>query len=139
MNKSLGELFKIGKFAIVGVANTLIDYGVFTLLTQILGVNIYLSQVISYTCGVINSYIFNRSWTFKTGGSFFSPTLIKFLALNLIMLGVSTGLLALFSLYVHALIAKGFSVVISMGISFLINRFWVFGPENPKGDAHSRA
>ena len=45
MNRNVQELLKAGRFAIVGVANTLVDFTVFTLLAQAAGVNVYLSQV----------------------------------------------------------------------------------------------
>ena len=127
MEKKFSELVKAGKFAIVGVFNTLIDYGVFALLAQVLGWQVYLSQVISYSCGILNSYIFNRSWTFHSGSRFFSPTLVRFLVLNLCMLGVSTGLLAVFlHLGLSKLVAKGCTVIFTMAIGFVVNRLWVF-------------
>lgn len=130
MKNKLTELIKAAKFAVVGVANTLIDYGVFALLAQLLGVNVYFSQVISYSCGVLNSYVFNRSWTFKSQSRFFSPTLVRFLVLNLAMLAVSTGLLALLMQFgLGKLLAKAGSVAVTMALSFLVNRLWVFQPK----------
>lgn len=130
MKNKLTELVKAAKFAVVGVANTLIDYGVFALLAQLLGVNVYFSQVISYSCGVLNSYVFNRSWTFKSQSRFFSPTLVRFLVLNLAMLAVSTGLLALLMQFgLGKLLAKAGSVAVTMALSFLVNRLWVFQPK----------
>lgn len=52
------------KFALVGVVNTLIDFAVYALLTTI-GVNYILAQWISYSAGILNSYVMNRKWTFK--------------------------------------------------------------------------
>ncbi len=130
MKNKLTELAKAAKFAVVGVANTLIDYGVFALLAQLLGVDVYLSQVISYSCGVLNSYVFNRSWTFKSQSRFFSPTLVRFLVLNLVMLAVSTGLLALLMQFGFGkLLAKAGSVAVTMVLSFVVNRLWVFRPK----------
>ena len=136
MNNKLIELIKAGKFAIVGAANTLIDYGVFALLAQFLGVNVYFSQVVSYSCGILNSYVFNRSWTFQDKSKFFSPTLVRFLALNLCMLGISTALLAFFLNFgLSKLIAKACTVVFTMSISFVINRLWVFKTHKTTKDA----
>ena len=123
-----GELWKAAKFAVVGVANTLVDVGVFALLSQLLGVNRYLANAISYGAGMLNSYIWNRSWTFKTRQKFWSPTLLRFVVVNLAMFGLSTGLLWLCAgqLGFHELVAKGISVVITMGVNFVISRLWVF-------------
>ncbi len=128
MDNRLTEAIKAGKFAIVGVANTLLDMGVFWLLSVLLGINPYISQVISYSCGMLNSYIFNRSWTFRSQAKFFSPALLRFIILNLIMLGISTGLLfvLLDILAVPKMIAKVGATIITLVISFVVNRLWVF-------------
>ena len=131
MENKMSELIKAAKFAVVGIANTLIDYGVFALLAQLLSVNVFLSQVISYSCGILNSYIFNRSWTFQSQSRFFSPALVRFLVLNLCMLALSTGLLALFLQFgLSKLVAKGCTVVVTMAVGFVVNRLWVFRPQN---------
>lgn len=128
MQNRITELAEAGKFAIVGVANTLLDMGLFALLAHILGVNIYFSQFISYSAGVLNSYVFNRKWTFKSSERFFSPTLIRFLLLNVAMLLLSMVLLWLFAdvMGLHKLIAKCVNVAITLAASFVINRLWVF-------------
>ncbi len=128
MDKKLGEAVKAGKFAIVGVANTLIDYGMFTLLTRFGGVQVYLANVIGYACGMLNSYVFNRAWTFKAQDKFFSPALVKFIVLNLCMLGLSTGLLYLFYdlAGLPELVAKAGATVVTLAVNFVCNRLWVF-------------
>lgn len=133
MDKPKAELWKAAKFGVVGVANTAIDYFVFLLLAQVLGVPEYLSNVISYTCGMANSYVFNRSWTFKAQDRFFSPALIKFIVLNLTMLGLSTLLLWVFHgrMGLSNAWAKLFATGITMVVSFFVNRLWVF---KAKGD-----
>ena len=123
------ELRKAGKFAAVGVVNTLVDILVFTVLAQALSVNVYLAQVAGYSAGVLNSYVLNRSWTFRARGRFFSPALVKFLVLSVCMLGLSTGLLYLCHgvAGVPKLAAKVLATGGTMVVSFLVNRFWVFG------------
>jgi len=53
------------KFNIVGILNTVVDFLVYTALTELLHLVYIPAKIISYTCGVVNSYIFNTSWTFK--------------------------------------------------------------------------
>lgn len=127
-DKQWQEMIKAMKFAVVGVANTLVDFGMFTLLAELLSVDIYLSQLVSFLAGTANSYVFNRSWTFKSSQKFWSPVLIRFLLLNLAMLLFSSSLLWLFyqQMGFHKLVAKACSVVISLAINFVINRLWVF-------------
>ena len=56
--------WQIVKFAIVGVLNTLVDFAVFQTLNLLLGW-VYVAQVIGYSCGIINSYLWNSNWTFR--------------------------------------------------------------------------
>ena len=128
MDKKLAELLKAAKFAVVGVANTLIDMGIYAVLAQVLGWNPYLSQVVSYSCGMLNSYVFNRSWTFRSRSGFFSPALVRFVLLNLAMLGVSTLLLYLFldGMGLQKMLAKAAATGITLCLNFAANRIWVF-------------
>ena len=52
------------KFAIVGVLNTLVDFAVFQAFNLLLGW-VYAAQVLGYTAGMINSYVWNSGWTFR--------------------------------------------------------------------------
>ncbi|MDM5337232.1 GtrA family protein [Fictibacillus enclensis] len=61
MGKKTSE---IAKFGSVGALNTLLDYGLFSLLAWS-GLAYMVAQCISYSAGVLNSYFWNRSWTFK--------------------------------------------------------------------------
>ncbi len=58
------------KYAVIGVLNTLITLATFYLLNTKLGVNYGFSNVIGYVLGVINSFIWNRNWVFKTKNDF---------------------------------------------------------------------
>src|SRR3989344_832453 len=75
--------FQMGKFAAVGFSNTAIDWGMFNLiLTPIgfsadkvlafAGINIPLYSIgkaISFAVATLNSFIWNRSWSFEKKGS----------------------------------------------------------------------
>lgn len=58
------------KYCIVGVLNTLITLGVIYMCKSILGINIYVSNALGYVCGLINSFVCNRSWVFHSRGSY---------------------------------------------------------------------
>lgn len=128
MEQRTAELLRAGRFALVGVANTLVDFGVFTLLTHLLGINVYLAQVAGYCAGVANSYTLNRSWTFRSKGRFFGPALVRFLVLSGGMILFSTGVLYLcYDLArLPQLGAKAVTTVVVMAVNFLVSRFWVF-------------
>ena len=116
------------KFGLVGFLNTAIDFGIFTLLTAVAGLGSTISHIISYTCGVLNSYLFNRTWTFKQKSKIHPMELIKFLLVNLVSLGLSTLLLnyletgANLSVY----LAKAGATICSMAINFIVSKLLVF-------------
>lgn len=116
------------KFGITGVINTLVDIGVFTLLSVVLGVNVFLGQCCGYAAGMLNSYLVNRTWTFKSCDRFFSLQLIRFIITNLSILAVSLLFLNIFIEFIGfgKIIAKIATTCITLLLSFLINRFWVF-------------
>ncbi len=85
-------LWQLVKFAIVGVLNTLVDFAVFQTLNLTLGW-VYLAQVLGYTAGVINSYLWNSNWTFREQRTRSLREMGLFLLVNLASLGVSLGMM----------------------------------------------
>ena len=55
--------------------------------------NYMLSQVFSYSAGILNSYIWNSKWTFKKERSHSLKTVLMFILVNVLSLGVSLGVL----------------------------------------------
>ena len=115
------------KFGITGVGNTLVDFCVFTVLSYI-GVSAYVSQVLSYSAGMLNSYVVNRSWTFRSRGAFFGPQMRRFIAVNLSLLLLSLVVLrvgmGVFGL--GKLPAKLCATALTVVLGFALNRLWVF-------------
>ena len=63
------ELLRFIRYCIVGAMNTAITLGVIYLCHSILGWGEYLSNVIGYIAGLINSFLWNRAWVFRAQGS----------------------------------------------------------------------
>lgn len=67
-------IFQFGKFFLVGGLNTFLDLGILNLLifltdiTQ--GVRFSMFKAISFVITVVNSYFWNKFWTFQKTGSF---------------------------------------------------------------------
>lgn len=123
-NQTIIEFFK---FSIVGAINTVVDFGVFSLLISN-GCSILLSQTISYSCGMLNSFIMNRSWTFKENKKNEYTEPLKYLVANVTTLILVSMLLLLFINQVNlpVLVAKVVCTGIGMIINFLSSKFWVF-------------
>jgi putative flippase GtrA len=127
MNNRLAPMLKFG---MIGILNTGIDFAVFTVLT-LWDVPLLIAQCISYACGVLNSFIMNRTWTFQHRGQY-TGQLIKFIAVNLLTLLITYGLMVLFNRYVGW--SMLFSKLIATGMSLIVNfagsRLWVFRETN---------
>lgn len=54
------------KYGIVGVSNTLITAIVIWVMMKMLGCSDILSNIVGYAAGVLNSFIWNKQWTFKS-------------------------------------------------------------------------
>lgn len=124
-----GKLKHLSRFSLVGVANTLIDFLVFTLLNS-LGVNYALSQAIGYGSGVLNSYIFNKRWTFqdKNTGKENVYELVKFVIINLVTLIITTIAIRFLvdNLGLNKYIAKVLVTLLAQVTNFLSYKLWVF-------------
>ncbi|MCL1631007.1 GtrA family protein [Sporolactobacillus sp. CPB3-1] len=111
-------------FGLIGVSNTAVDFIVFFLLTHFLYLYYAPAQVLSYSSGMLNSYLWNSKITFSgSTGSF--TRIIRFVLLNVAVLGItliSMHLLLFLPLYVNKL----FSTLIGMTVNFLLSKLWVF-------------
>jgi len=94
-------------------------------------VNYVISQILSYSSGTLNSYIFNKFWTFNDTRTSKKTTkeIVQFIVVNSASLGMS--LLSLSILMnndsMNSFLAKIISMVSAQVVNFLGYRFWVFG------------
>lgn len=129
MNKANSDMHpnRFVRFCTVGAANTAVDFTVFFLLHK-LGVAYLLAQVISYSAGILNSYILNRKWTFSISETANLREAIKFIIINGFSLSISAALI--YFLYDLNQINILFSKFIATGGGVLVNYFgcslWVF-------------
>lgn len=114
-------------FGIVGTTNTAIDLAIFFLLVHFCHFDVILSQVVSYTCGLVNSYFLNRAVTFQKRGKPQFREMIRFIALNMISCGASVGVLAASRHIVGStLVSKFLATGATLVINFVGSKWWVF-------------
>ncbi|MCP1184044.1 GtrA family protein [Paenibacillus sp. 1781tsa1] len=122
------RLITLFKFGIVGIANTAVDAVVFALLA-VVGVPVLIAQVISYSCGVTNSYWLNGRWTFRDArGGNDRAKLIRFLITNLVVLALTTLILmTLHDMLGWSLVmSKILATLMGMVLNYMVSRYWVF-------------
>lgn len=115
------------KFGMVGVINTLVNWIIFFILNA-LGMYYILANIIAYILGTVNSYLWNTLWVFKYKDKSSTETTIKFIILNLIGLGLNTGILyVLVDLCnLNKFIGLVITTAIVMIINYIVNKLWVF-------------
>lgn len=114
------------RYAVVGLMSNLLCYFVYLGLTR-LGMDPKLAMSILYFVGVLQTFVFNRNWTFKHSGAqraVFSRYCAAYAGgyvLNLSVLYVFVDLYG----YPHQAI-QGMMILILAAMLFVAQKFWVF-------------
>lgn len=118
---------RVLRFATVGVINTLTDIGVFFVLVALTG-QVIPSNILAYGSGAAVSFILNRGWTFAdvAGDRSTKNLALRFVALNLAALTLSTVLVAGLNSALPLAVAKLLSVGVTAIFSYVGMRYLVF-------------
>ena len=122
-------IVQIAKFMTVGVLNTAIDAAAYFIITRWLGFGsmLVLAKGIAYVIGMVNSFFWNRTWTFDDKGNIwraaglFTLTHIVALAINARTMALSLDWMNL-SEIIALVVATGASFV----WNFVLNKLVVF-------------
>jgi putative flippase GtrA len=118
------------KFAGVGLMNTALDLGLYAFLTRrvhwFAGENT-LAKALSYSVGVVNSYLWNRAWTFNAADRSWR-SFLPFVLTNLAGLAINAGVLhvGMFTFGIPETIVLVLATGIAFLWNFLINKRIVF-------------
>ncbi|MFA7147412.1 MAG: glycosyltransferase [Syntrophomonadaceae bacterium] len=140
----LGQIYK---FVIVGLLNTIIDFTMFNLLVSTSGIRtglgLVLINLIAILTSIVNSYVLNRTWTFKSPDLNYTTQLPKFLIASLIGMFINTATVGLFPLLllpgtVPSNLAlngiKLLAAILSASWNFISYRYWVFRKDDTAVD-----
>jgi len=141
IGRKISVVAQFCRYATVGVANTLVDFGILNLLmwsTDIYrGKTLILLNSISFLIAVIHSYIWNKLWAFKgTQKSGIFTQFTQFLVITLIGLLFNSGIVYIISSQMNPLfglsikvwtnIAKIIATAVSLIWNFIGYKFIVF-------------
>ena len=141
------------RFGIVGVFNTLIDYGSFYVFLAIAGLHKSISQVFATAVAMCGSYILNKHWTFGKEGRGNAAEIAKFVVVNIASLLATIFFTHLFYDILHIeniannflgrlgvryiisgdlaiMVCKVCASIIATVLNFIGNKFWVFKARN---------
>jgi putative flippase GtrA len=119
---------KLVSFALVGLGNTVIDFGVFTFAYQFLHLSLVASNVVAWLIAVSCSYVVNTMTTFhaESGRILRRKDYLKFVASGILGVAATTTTLVVMSHYVPVMIAKLISILAGFIVNFAMSHFVVF-------------
>lgn len=130
VGKKVPLFWQLAKFVIVGVLNTVMDFGILNFLILVTGIIsgvwIIVMNAASFSLSIFNSYFWNKEWVFPSRKQARFST---FFVLTLIGLGLNTGIVFVFTTYIPPILNlsptlwANISKVIATGVSL----FWNFG------------
>jgi len=89
------ERLRFLRFLVVGISSTLIDFTLLTVLKR-LGLSTLVANMISYSAGIVNGFVWNYLWTFAESRSKnFWHQFAQFALISLAGLLLSNGLILL--------------------------------------------
>lgn len=127
LNNKIGLLVQFVKFGLVGVSNTIITALVIWLLLKVLGVSDLPANISGYIAGLINSFIWNRRWTFESKSKV-KDTVFKFILTFVISYLLQLGVLYVLLHYlpVDAYWCHLLAMVVYTLVNFILNKFYTF-------------
>ncbi len=118
------------RFGIVGVINTSLDFVIYAFLTRLFlffDEHYLIANLISFSIATVNSYIFNKYWTFKDNSKQHKIQYTKFYLVSLCgLILTQTILYILVELGLYDLLAKAIAVGVVLFWNFFVNKFWTF-------------
>lgn len=135
------------KYGLVGISNTIVTFLVFVLLNSLFNVNFYVSNIVGYIAGVLNSFLWNKKWVFKTKNTKVQREMLLFFVgfgfcyivqLGLLWLLMNfTGLrhlqiAAISDFELGETVIAGLGMVVYTLLNYVYNRFITFREKNNK-------
>ncbi len=118
-------LMQILKFGVVGGIATVIDYVIFFILHEILGINTIISNTCSFTVSVIYNYIASVKWVFDVDESKNKKTqFILFIVFSVIGLGLNTIIVYVCTdiIKLYSMIGKVIATAVVMVFNFITRK-----------------
>ena len=120
-------LMQILKFGVVGGTSFLIDYGIFTILSQFLNIHYLIASIISFSISVIYNYILSIKWVFDVTKKQTAKEFMIFVILSVIGLGLNSFIMYLTHdlMDIHEMIGKIIATAIVMVYNFITRKIFI--------------
>ncbi len=129
-HQRLRELWRLGRFGLVGLSATLVHAGVYAALAALTLSSALAANFIGYACAVLVSLVGHSHWTFAGHGqqSTGAALTARFMVTSLSSLGLNTLLvwLVVHQAQLHPLWAVPGMILIVPLLTYLLMKHWVF-------------
>jgi putative flippase GtrA len=127
IKKLFFKFARLIKYGLVGIINTLVDYGVFTLVYQLAGLEAGPSQILGFMCGSACGYVLNSNFTFREGKGRTKGQFFQYVGVDIVLALFSGWLMQLASgAGINAYLAKIVLTVVIMLLHYIIYKYIVF-------------
>ena len=144
IGKKIPIILQLIKFAIVGFANTAVDFGILNLLMATSGIysgkNIFFLNSISFIVAVTHSFFWNKFWTFKVKKTEATKEFLQFLIVSIVGLLINGGIVYMITTWFQPMFGmsevswanagKIAATVVSLVWNFIGYKFIVFKKKN---------
>jgi putative flippase GtrA len=130
-------MLKALSFALVGLVNFAVDFGLFSFSYFYLALPIIAANVIAWIVAVSGSYVLNSMITFaaESGRQLRIKDYATFVISQTGGLVANTATVFVASYFMPVLMAKAIAIVASFAVNFSLSHLVVFRPRQPEGDA----
>jgi|SRR3989338_10871133 len=140
MENKDSKFHQIFKFVIVGFLNTALDFGVLNFLSWLTGIysgfNIIFLNSASFSIAIVNSYFWNKYWTFNQSSGVKGGEFLKFITIGLGGLALNSSIVYAITTFIPFFdgltpqllenFAKILATIVSLFWNFIGYKFFVF-------------
>lgn len=122
-------------FGVIGLGNTVIDFGVFSFAYQVMGLSLVPANVMAWFVAVTCSYVMNTMFTFRaeSGRVLRRRDYASFVASGVLGVVATTTTLVVLSHVMPVYAAKLVSIAAGFVVNFTMSHFVVFRTKPPGG------
>lgn len=116
------------KFCIVGIFNTIIDYGVYLFFNRFAGLYFLYANILAILTAMTFSFFVNKYWTFKNYEEKIKIQYLKFFSIGIVYFIIYNAIFyyGVHNLKIYDLVAKLIAITIGLFWNFIANKHWTF-------------
>jgi putative flippase GtrA len=122
------QLSEMIRFGIVGIANTIVGYGIYLIGLRVFVWAYPIAMGIGTICGIINSYFLNKIFTFRSKNKYSIKEIAKFVLVYVVQYVFNISVIFALNHYagISESMAGFFGILSGTVISYCGHKFWTF-------------